>query len=232
MSAEPPTPAPHDLKAQIGELRSLLDDGVMDFWEYEQRRKQIISRGAQAQKPGEVTLAPEGLIIYYKAGRFLLAAIFFLGMGGFFAWMIRDPLNADNGVRAILAFFAVLAFAYGSVLLIGFIRIRRRGGRAVVINSDGIDFTSVWGDQFRVPWSEVTGMRERDINSEYSSAKYVDVELRNPRSRFRLPPREPRRKRDRGPLRLPASVLDIETESLVAQIRSHLPDATVAEVSK
>jgi hypothetical protein len=232
MSAETPNPAPHDLKAQIGELRSLLDDGFIDFWEYEQRRRQIISGEAEAQKPGKATLAPEGLVIYYKAGRFLLAAIFFLGLGAFFAWMIRDPLNADNGVRAIEAFFAVLALAYGSVSLMGFIRIRRRGGRAVVISRDGIDFTSVSGDRFRVPWSEVIRVRERDINSEYSSAKYVDVELRTPCSRFRLPPREARRKRDRGPLRIPASVLDIETESLVAQIQSHLPDATHAEVSR
>jgi hypothetical protein len=106
--------------------------------------------------------------------------------------------------------------AIGGVALAALIQAKRLGEGALVIDGEGIAHPGLWGSRYYVPWNEITGARA----GEYG----VRVELRAPRSQFRVPPRSTGRKRDHGSLFLRSS-LDIPGENLVALIRRHLPDA-------
>ena len=110
--------------------------------------------------------------------------------------------------------------ACGGLCLVGLIRVKRIGERALVIDDAGISYTTIWGTQYQVPLSEITGARV--------GSRGVVLQLRAPRGQFKVPPRSPRRERDRGGLFLPET-LDISGNDLVGLIRARLPHADDGE---
>jgi hypothetical protein len=105
--------------------------------------------------------------------------------------------------------------AVGGLCLAMIVRAKRIGDRALVLNWKGIDHTGLWGTQYHVPWSEITGA--------HSGQRGVFLELRAPRSQFRVPPRAVGRKTGHGSLFLRDS-LAIPGAELVELIETHRPE--------
>jgi putative oligomerization/nucleic acid binding protein/PH (Pleckstrin Homology) domain-containing protein len=207
-----------DRAEAITELRSLLDAGVIDSAEFERRRNEI----------GDRRRTHEVVAQYSQFRRYLLGAVVLLGIGGLFIWWIPNPGYAGNVNvgRVIVGVLAASFLAWGAALLVGAIRIWRSDRRALVINDEGIDVRLLLRNRFRVPWSEVAGVREREHHGENVDYKTVEIELRQPLRRFRVPPGKPRPwSRTRG--RLGLGGFDISNERLIELIESRLETPAV-----
>jgi len=157
---------------------------------------QVVEQAVEAERGGQPTL------IRYSTGVLWLGTVGLIGIGALL-------LIAATAVGA--SFIAI-----GGLSLAGLIQVKRIGERALVIDNEGITYTTIWGTQYHVPWSEITGARV--------VSRGVGLRLRAARSRFRVPPRNPRRSRDRGSLFLP-DTLDVSGKDLVELIQPHLPGA-------
>jgi hypothetical protein len=206
-------PSIDDRAAQIEKLRSRLEAGSIDQAQFEARRNEIAGRFI----PNEVSVP------YRVRDRTLFAAILFIGAGMFFVWLIPNPPPGPGWIRVIEAVLAAFLFAGGALILVAYVRAARSKGPALVIDRDGISIRYPLRRSLRVPWSEVAGVRERTFELEYASARYVEIDLRAPIRRLRVPPRDPRPwSRARGRLVLSERFLDISDERLVELIQRHL----------
>jgi hypothetical protein len=171
-------PGSDDRQAQIAELRSLFDEGRLRAADYEQRRRTILAPRKEA--PGDWGK----VVVDYRTGRIVFGSVLFFGMGAFFAWIIGDPLNDGNGVRVIEAVFACFFFVVGGLVLLGLIRTRRGRKPAIAIDNECIECGFLNGRRFRIPWSEVSGVRERVRSGQYADTKWVALDLRQPLAQF------------------------------------------------
>ena len=213
--SDPPT---DNRATQIRDLRSLLDAGVIDWSEYERRRHEIHRTAAPSAPP------PDEVVIRYQSlRRFALGVIVLVGIGIFFAWATTYSLNADNWVRAIEATFAGFAFLLAGSGLLTTIRIWRSSDPPLVINQEGIDMRMPLRGRFRVPWNEVEAARVKEFEGENVSSRSIEIRLRGPLGRFRVPPRAQHRfSRAQGRLVLSDTMFDISNDRLLELIQAHL----------
>jgi len=155
-----------------------------------------------AEQTVEVERGGQPMSVRYSTGLFLFGTVALAGCGAALTWGGSYPA------------VGVPFMAFGAWSLAALIRTKRIGERALVIDGEGIAHTGLWGTRYRVPWSEVTGVRPGGGG----------LQLRAPRSRYRVPPQSPRRERGGNSLLLP-SALAISNEDLVRVIRPHLSDA-------
>jgi hypothetical protein len=143
----------------------------------------------------------------------------FVGYSTFLLWIPTIALIVIGGLLLLAAPLPGACFvAIGAVFLVILRNARRIGERALVLDDKGLDYAALgMGARYHIPWGEITGAHAGGTSG-------VWVQLRAPRSRFRVPPREPRRNRDRGSLFLP-DTLNISARELVGLIQAHLPDA-------
>jgi hypothetical protein len=151
----------------------------------------------EAERAGEPTFVQYSTVLLW------FGTVSLLGIGGLL--LLAVPV--------VGACFA----ACGVLCLAGLRRARHIGDRALVIDDVGLTYTTLARRvRYHVPWSEIIAVREGD--------RGVGLRLRAPQSRFRVPPREPRRERDHGSLFLP-DLLNISLKELVGLIQAHLLDA-------
>ena len=176
--------------------------------------------GSEITESKTETATDSGVVSYSTAGA-VFFAIFGLAMFGVFAVIL-----AAGGSAGRFA-FAVIPLAFGAFCLLVVWRMSQGGQRAIVIDKDALDVRFLNRNRVRIPWSEVSGIREKtDLNDQ----TYVVLDLRAPRSHFLVEEGKPsfkRSRKDRPTLAFPSSrlMLDTKRERLLEMIQAHLPDA-------
>jgi len=122
-----------------------------------------------AEQTVEVERGGQPMSVRYSTGLFLFGTVALAGCGAALTWGGSYPA------------VGVPFMAFGAWSLAALIRTKRIGERALVIDGEGIAHTGLWGTRYRVPWSEVTGVRPGGGG----------LQLRAPRSRYRVPHRVP-----------------------------------------
>lgn len=205
-----------DRKKQLVELRSLLDKGAIDGREFDRQRRELFG----LPPADEVIEVP-----YRSPWRLIVGALSLLGLGLYIAPFIPigPQVIASSGMRVFIDFLAALCLAVVAVILLAAIRVLRSDGRPLVIDDNGISVQFPLRGRYAIPWSEVEGCRDKTLEGEYSSTTVVQIQLRAPLRRFRVPSREPRTwSSAHGKLGISEVQFDISNDELIELIQGHV----------
>jgi hypothetical protein len=159
----------------------------------------------------------------------LVMALVFLGAGVLFLVLIIQ--GGPWWGRLLLGMLVLFALVVGVLGLIAFTRTISAGRRAIVLDDEGLDYTTPQGERFHVPWSKVVTARAEEHRSAEDTTKSVVLDLREPLSRFKLQGGLwPTVRTRQTSLLIPNQLLSASNEDLLGLIQAHLPDGDREDV--